>query len=304
MTTPSSTRNEVEQLYRDYQSLLMSVAYRMLGSKSEAEDVVQDVFVAVSRIDMNTVAYPKTYLVKMVTNRVLNVMKSAPRKRENYPGQWLPEPDIELSPDDAPLDRVIKREQLGYAMLVLLQTCTPPERAVFVLRESFGYEYADIAAMLDKSEAACRKLFSRASAKIGHAEHKEGEAAFDRAIERFVQSFAEAVDTGRIDSFIHLLTDDAVLLSDGGGVVRAAINPIEGSKRIVAFFKGIAGKGSLSGRFIQVRVSGQIGLLLLRNDRPGFVLTFDPADDLGAIRSVYMVSNPQKLEQLRDQQIK
>lgn len=127
--TTNETTLEVEQLYRKYKPLLTSIAYRMLGSLSEAEDAVHDVFVTVSKLDeRNSILYPKAYLVKMVTNRVLNVMKSAPRKRESYPGQWLPEPVIELDPEVEPLERIVRHEQLGYAMLVLLQTCTPPER--------------------------------------------------------------------------------------------------------------------------------------------------------------------------------
>ncbi|SFT26912.1 sigma-70 family RNA polymerase sigma factor [Paenibacillus sp. BC26] len=216
---------EVEQLYREHKSLLTSIAYRMLGSMSEAEDAVQDVFVAISKLGKIDMTHPKAYLVKMVTNRALNVMKAAPRKRESYTGHWLPEPVIELgtATPDAPLERVIQREQLGYAMLVLLQTCTPQERAVFVLRESFGYDYADIAAMLDKSEAACRKIFSRASAKIGHLTRTDNETTMDSSVERFVQSFTQAIHTGRLEGFIHLLTEDAIMISDGGGIVRAAI---------------------------------------------------------------------------------
>lgn len=290
---------EVEQLYREYKPLLTSIAYRMLGSMSEAEDAVQDVFVSVSKLDQeNPIAHPKAYLVKMLTNRALNVMKSAPRKRESYPGQWLPEPIIEFDPEGEPLDRIVQHEQLGYAMLVLLQTCTPPERAVFVLRESFGYDYADIAAMLDKSEAACRKIYSRASAKIGHRDSAMTEAALDASIERFVQSFAKAISTGRLETFLHLLTEDAVLLSDGGGIVRSALNPIKGRERVAAFFSGIAGKGSFMGQLKPASISGQRGLLLVREDRIPFAIVFEPDEQLNGIRAIYMVSNPEKLTRI------
>ncbi|MFX3634781.1 MAG: sigma-70 family RNA polymerase sigma factor [Candidatus Pristimantibacillus sp.] len=289
---------EVEQLYRDYKPLLTSIAYRMLGSMSEAEDAVQDVFVAVSKQGGSDIAYLKAYLVKLITNRALNLMKAAPRKRESYPGAWLPEPIIELDWEDTPLDRIIQHEQLGYALLVLLQTCTPTERAVFVLRESFGYDYADIAVMLDKSEAACRKIYSRASAKIGNLPHQADNAVLDDSIERFVQSFAQAIDSGRFETFIHLLTEDAVMLSDGGGVVRAALNPIEGRKRIGAFFTGIADKGALIGQLFPVWISGQRGLLLRREDKPPFVFVIEPDYDLKSVRSIYLVSNPEKLTRI------
>lgn len=286
---------EVEQLYREFKPLLTSIAYRMLGSMSEAEDAVQDVFVTVSKLDEIDIEHPKAYLVKLVTNRVLNLMKSAPRQRESYPGQWLPEPVIEFDTESMPLESVIQHEQLGYALLVLLQTCTPPERAVFVLRESFGYDYAEIAAMLDKTEAACRKIFSRASAKIGHSAAIENKTSLDASMNRFVQSFSHAIHTGSLDSFIHLLTDDAVLLTDGGGIVRSALNPIMGPQRIVAFFDGIAKKGAFEGTWKTASISGQQGLLLMQNNQIVKAYVFEPDEQSNKIRAIYMISNPEKL---------
>lgn len=289
---------DVDRLYREYKPLLTSIAYRMLGSMSEAEDAVQDVFVSLSRRKGGAIDHPKAYLVKMVTNRALNMMKAAPRRRENYPGPWLPEPLIEPDEADAPLGRLLRQERLGYALLVLLQSCTPPERAVFVLRESFGYDYADIAGWLDKTESACRKIFSRAAAKLGRTPRAAAEAAgaaAHGAMDRFVASFAEALQSGRPEAFVHLLAEDAVLLSDGGGNVRAALNPIAGSARIAAFFAGIARKGSLDGRLRRVRISGQPGLLLERPARPPMAFAFAPDPAAGAIAEVYLISNPDKL---------
>ncbi|MFC4303295.1 sigma-70 family RNA polymerase sigma factor [Cohnella boryungensis] len=296
----NGTTLDLEQLYREYKPLLVSIAYRMLGSMSEAEDAVQDVFVSVSKLGGIDIVHPKAYLVKLITNRALNLMKAAPRQRESYPGPWLPEPVIELESGDHPQQQVLLRERLGYALLVLLQTCTPPERAVFVLRESFGYDYAEIAAALDKSAAACRKIYSRAAAKIGHRTRAEKEPARDASLDRFVESFAQAINSGRFEPFIHLLTEDAVMLSDGGGVVRAALNPIAGRRRIEAFFNGISGKGSLAGQLRRVRISGQQGLLLLRGDRPPIAFTFEPVEDYAAIRTLYLVSNPEKLTRIAD----
>jgi len=289
---------QIEQLYREYKPLLASIAYRMLGSMSEAEDAVQDVFVSISKLRDFDIAHPKAYLVRLITNRALNMMKAAPRQREHYPGPWLPEPVIEPHTEDEPTAHMLRRERLGYALLVLLQTCTPPERAVFVLRESLGYDYAEIAAVLDKSEAACRKIFSRAAAKIGRYPKSEQESVLDESIERFAQLFAQAVRTGRIEPVIGMLTDQAVLLSDGGGVVRAALNPILGRERIGAFFAGIARKGSLSGQIRPVWVSGQRGLILLRGQKPPFVFTFAPTEDGSAIRAIYQISNPEKLTRI------
>lgn len=298
--TSNGTTLQVEQLYREYKPLLASISYRMLGSVSEAEDAVQDVFVAVSKLDVTDIAHPKAYLVKMITNRTLNMMKAAPRNREHYPGQWLPEPVIEPGSGNEPQEHMLRRERLGYALLVLLQTCTPPERAVFVLRESLGYAYAEIAAIMNKSEAACRKIYSRAVAKIEHrSSHADNEAALDTSMDRFVQSFAQATDTGRFEAFIHLLAEDAVLLSDGGGIVRAALNPIIGRERVAAFFSGIAGKGSLQGTVSHVSISGQRGLLLQRTDKPPMAIAFEPGNDSGSIRAVYLIVNPEKLTRIR-----
>jgi RNA polymerase sigma factor (sigma-70 family) len=293
--TLNGTALNIEELYRSYKPLLVSIAYRMLGSAGEAEDVVQDVFVTVSRSGGIGIEHPKAYLIKMVTNRTLNVMKASPRKRESYPGQWLPEPIIETDTAAGPQELLLRREELGYALLVLLQTCTPPERAVFVLRESLGYEYADIAAIMDKSEAACRKIFSRAAAKIGHREHSGREAALDASVEQFVQSFAQAINSGKFEALLHLLTEDAVLLSDGGGIVRSALNPIMSRKRIMAFFSGIARKGSLTGELRHVRINGQHGLLLLRDNNTPYAFILQPDDSLSAVQAVYLVSNPEKL---------
>ncbi|WP_438445050.1 sigma-70 family RNA polymerase sigma factor [Gorillibacterium sp. sgz5001074] len=298
-TTDYATADRIERLYREYKPLLTAVAYRMLGSVSEAEDAVQDVFVAVSKPDAPAMAHPRAYLLKLVTNRALNMMKAAPRKRETYPGPWLPEPVIAQGPEDTPQELVLRRERLGYALLVLLATCTPAERAVFVLRESLGLEYGEIANMLDRSEAACRKLFSRASAKLGQRPSEGNEEALDATVERFVQSFAQALENGRFDSLLRLLTRDAVMLSDGGGVVRAALRPIQGRDRITAFFAGIARKGSLQGRLLPVRISGQPGLLLIRPDRPPLAFAWEPTADFSAIRTLYLVSNPEKLTRIR-----
>lgn len=286
---------QMEHLYREYKPLLLSLAYRMLGSMSEAEDAVQDVFVAVSKLDLPGIEHPKAYIVKMLTHRVLNLMKAAPRNREHYPGLWLPEPIIDMDTQDGPQERVLRQERLGYAILVLLQNCTPHERAVFVLRKAASYDYTEIAAMLDKSEAACRKLYSRACAKIGQRAGKEREYRVEASLDRFVQAFGDAIDTGRFDAFVQLLTGDAVLLSDGGGVVRAALNPIHGRDRIAAFFTGIAGKGSLTGQLHRVWISEQPGLLLLRGESPPFAFALEPDEGLDSIRTVYLISNPHKL---------
>jgi len=294
--TAHAEDERIERWYREYQPLLIAVAYRMLGSRSEAEDAVQDVFVTLSKQETERIEHPRAYLIRMVTNRALNMMKAAPRSREHYPGLWLPEPIIEPEDDEGPQPQLLRREQLGYALLVLLQTCTPAERAVYVLRESLGYDYREIAETLGKTEAACRKLYSRAAGKLGLASPAAAEAdRLDAALEHFVQSFVHAASTGRFESFLRLITQDGVLLSDGGGIVRAALRPILGQERIAAFLEGIARKGSLDGQLRRVRLSGQPGLWLEREGRLPMAFAFALTADSEAIQAVYLISNPHKL---------
>lgn len=294
------TTEQVENLYREYKPLLVSIAYRMLGSMSEAEDAVQDVFAVFSKRSQIDITHPKAYLIKMVTNRALNMMKAAPRTREDYPGIWLPEPVIEINKSDEPQECVLRQEQLGYALLVLLQTCTPSERAVFVLRNSLGYNYTDTASILEKSETACRKIYSRAINKLGQRKLIEDRSGFEATIDQFTQSFTQAIHTGQFETLIHLLASDAVMLSDGGGIVRSALNPIFGRERITAFFTGINNKGSLNGQIRSVRISGQQGLLLLRENKPPFLFALEPSEDGSAIRSIFLVSNPHKLRRIME----
>ncbi|WP_020617269.1 sigma-70 family RNA polymerase sigma factor [Paenibacillus daejeonensis] len=285
----------IERWYREYQPLLTAVAYRMLGSHSEAEDAVQDVFVTLSRQTELEIEHPRAYLIKMVTNRALNMMKAAPRSREHYPGLWLPEPILDSVQDDGPQTQLLQRERLGYALLVLLQTCTPPERAVYVLRESVGCDYKEIAEMLGKTEAACRKIYSRAAAKLGVMTLSEDSTRLDNAMDRFVQAFTTAVNSGSFDGFLRLIAEDATLLSDGGGIVRSALRPILGRERIAAFFTGIARKGSLIGRLRPIRLSGQSGLLLERAGLLPMAFALEPVPDGSAIGAIYLISNPHKL---------
>ncbi|MCR8643421.1 RNA polymerase sigma factor SigJ [Paenibacillus sp. N1-5-1-14] len=282
---------DLETLYRTYQSLLLAVSYRILGSYSEAEDALQDIFITLREVDLTTITYPKAYLVKMITNHSINQLQSARHKRELYTGTWLPEPVVSIN-SDAPSEYAIQQENFGYALLVLMEKLTPLERAVFVLRESLGYEYEEIAEILNKSEAACRKIFSRAKAKL---DPNFIPKASPQDAERFVHAFAKAVTSGEFKPFINLLTEDSVLLSDGGGKIRAAIFPIKGKDRVAAFFEGIGSKGSLDGEVQIVTVSGQVGVLITRKDLPPKVICFQPNSEGNQIQSVYLIVNPEKL---------
>lgn len=279
---------ELESAYASYRKLLFSIAYRLLGSVSEAEDVVHDVFVALQSIDRETIGDMKAFLSRAVTNRCLNVLKSARARREVYPGPWLPEPLYDAGGAE-PWQRLERDEEIKYAYLVMLERLTPLERAVFVLREAYAYEYEEIAQMIDKSPDNCRKMLSRARRKL---------QAFEPPSERnsdVATQFIAALQHGNITDAVGLLTDQVVIVTDGGGKVRAAMRPIAGIERVGAFLVGIAGKQVFAKGVVAVIVNGETGMLLKRDDLPSAVWSFEIDPETGRIARIYAIYNPDKL---------
>ncbi|WP_135548688.1 RNA polymerase sigma-70 factor [Paenibacillus cymbidii] len=287
-------RHDIGNYYRQYKSLLFAVAYRMLGTVSDAEDAVQDAFVALQRRGAESLAEvesPKAYLLRTVTNHCLNTLQSARRKREMYVGEWLPEPLADTGQSD-PAEAVVQGEAVAYAFLVLLQQLNPVERAVFVLREAANYEYGEIAALLGKSEANCRQIFSRVSRKM-QAERPAPPPSAE-AGEQLARAFIRAAHSGDFAAFAGVLRDDAQLVSDGGGKVRAAINPIRSGERVRAFLQGVAAKGSWRGELLVCRVNGEWGVVHSRDGAVIRIVTFAWGAG-GDVRSVYLMQNPDKL---------
>lgn len=282
----------IDAIYREYRTLLLSVAYRMTGSMAEAEDIVQDLFLTLAETEWSSIQHMRAYLLRSVTNRALNVLKSSRRKREMYVGPWLPEPVAGLAQDD-PEKQVLQAEDMSYALLVLLERLTPDERAAFLLRDVFGLSYTEVAEAMEKTEANCRKLVSRAKSKLGPDEPSQLPANRDHA-KVWVRLFKRATETGRFGELLEFIREDAILLTDGGGKVRAAINPIAGSARIAAFFEGITAKGVMSGEWRQVDLGGEPGVVLIIDGivRKILHVAWDAA---GNIREIYMVMNPDKL---------
>lgn len=287
------TQLPLEDWYTEYKPLLFSIAYRMLGSVSEAEDIIHDLFLAVSRTDPGTIQNAKAYLCKSVTRRCIDQLKSARARREVYVGQWLPEP-LQTPDKEDPLQQATRNDDISFAFLLLLEQLNPVERAIFVLREAFDYDYKEIADMLDKSEAACRKTYSRLKQKLNVAEAPPPQPSLSES-QSLVRSFLRAVSTGDVLQFIHLLTEDAVLHSDGGGKVRAALRPILGADRIAAFLVGIASKGTVLTRSVPVSFNGGAGLLV-DGSRSRIALLFEFEGT--RIRAMYFVNNPDKLSHL------
>ena len=264
----------------EHRSFLVGLAYRMLGSVAEAEDVVQDAFVRVAGVD--DIREPRAYLARVVTHLCLDRLKSARAKREEYVGMWLPEPVVE---DPAtPI-----AEDISVALMLALERLSPLERAAFLLHDVFDMDYAVVAETLDRSEAACRQLAARAR------EHVRSEQPRYPADEKIVDAFAGAIATGDVTTLASLLAEDAVFYSDGGGKKKAALNPILGRAKIVRFAEGIRGKRPTLDAVERVRINGLPGFVL-HSDEGYETIAFEIVD--GLIVRIYAVRNPDKLGHL------
>ncbi|MFC5528825.1 RNA polymerase sigma-70 factor [Cohnella yongneupensis] len=287
-------------MYRTYKPLLLSIAYRMLGSVTDAEDLVQDTFVTAQQVDENTnpIRNLKAYLCKTVTNRCIDFLKSARKKREVYVGPWLPEPLVQTYGGEStqdPLQTVVLEDTISYAFLVMLDRLTPVERAVFILREAFGYDYREIAEFINKTELGCRKIYSRLNRKIQVEPTDEPPAPTQS--DELVLRFLHATSTGDMESLFAMLAEDIVLYSDGGGKAFAAINPIVSSKRVIAFILGLATKDDGLGEVRLVRVNGQLGFVLSSpTNPPPSVISLEIENN--RIGRIYLVRNPDKLRHL------
>lgn len=287
----------MEELYRTYHGLLLTLAYQMTGAWSDAEDAVQDVFLKVCDANIAGVAEdPKAYLCKMVVNRCRDLYKSARKRRERYFGEWLPEP-IPTS-DDEPLDFILQGELLSYATLVLLEKLTPAERAAFVLREALGFEYAGIAAVIGKSEVNCRKLYSRAKGKMDLGGEQPAPAESDR--EAWIRRFVAALEQDNTETVVSMLADDVVLVSDGGGNVFAAVHPIERRDAVSKFVLGYFRKSRRLEdgiRFELREINGGIGVVFYSGEQVDSVALVHAEGR--AIRNIYIIRNPDKLTLFR-----
>lgn len=271
---------------------LFGVAYRMLGSASEAEDVLQEAWVRWSeRAEDPTSA--RAFLTTIVVRLCLDQLKSARARRETYVGPWLPEPLVgSAEPPDA---RSELAESLGLAFLVLLERLTPLERAAFLLREVFDEPYDSVARVLETSEAACRQLVARARAHVD--ENRPRFRASDEKKQELLQAFVIACSSGDADALSRVLAKDVVARSDGGGKVQAALKPILGLDRVTRFILGIMKKFPLDGVPEMVRINGEPGLLVRTQRGVYTVLTLTIVGD--EITDVWIISNPEKLAHLK-----
>jgi RNA polymerase sigma-70 factor (ECF subfamily) len=278
-----------------YRPLLFSIAYRMLGSATDAEDVAQEAFVryaAVTRRDgEDAVRSPKALLTTITTRLCLDQLKSARAQRESYVGPWLPEPLLTDDRTPSPLETVEQRESISLGFLALLERLSPSERAVFVLREAFDYAYDEIASALGRTAQTCRQLHHRASRHL--AEARPRFQSVPEVHRLLVEQFVAAANGGDVQALAGLLATDAVLISDGGGKVAAALNPIHGFDRIARFLIGIGPKAPAGTRLGLTEVNGEFGVVALVGDRPTYVATFEVVE--GRIQTIRAVGNPDKL---------
>jgi len=216
---------------------LGAIAYRLLGSASEAEDAVQETFLRWQAADVERVEVPEAWLTKVLTNLCLNQLTSARARRETYVGQWLPEPLLAGDPMLGPADTAEQRESVSYAVLVLLERLSPNERAVYVLREAFDYPHREIAAILDLTESASQQIFHRAKKHV--ADGRTRTEIDEAAARRIIDEFLEAATSGRTEPLVRLLTQDAVSIGDGGGKVPARATPFEGALAVAKFLRGL-----------------------------------------------------------------
>lgn len=278
-----------------HRRLLFHIAYRMLGRVTEAEDMVQETLLRWHRAETSEIREPQAWLTTTITRLCIDQLRLARRQREEYVGVWLPEPLLEEMRGD-PSDESAMADSLGIAFMLMLEELAPVERAVFLLREAFGHDYETIAAIVGKSEASCRQIVSRAKARFHRAPDRTPTATEEA--ERLVREFVHATQTGELADLIALLTDDAVLYSDGGGKVRAALLPILGPDRIARMFVGLRRfhtGGPPPARF--VRINGSPGVLTRGSDGSLNAMTF--ALEGGKVKAVYIVRNPDKLAGVR-----
>ncbi|MFJ9817016.1 RNA polymerase sigma-70 factor [Streptomyces sp. NPDC101151] len=283
--------------FESHRSRLFGLAYRLLGSAQEAEDAVQDAYLRFSGADRAGIEHLGAWLAKAVTNLCLNRLTSARARREKYVGPWLPEPVVTSDGTLGPLESAERREQVSLAVLVLLERLTPTERAVYVLREAFGYSHREIADVLELSEANCRQLYRRAVQRVA-----EPEGRFEPAPERreeLVASFITAAREGDLAGLEKLLAADVTWWSDGGGKVSAARRPIEGRDKVVRFLAGAARRFAAGIDLTVVELNGASGLAAWADGMLLGVIELEPQD--GRIAQVRAVMNPDKLAYVRRQ---
>ena len=276
-----------------HRNLLFTVAYEMLGSAADAEDVVQETWLRWSAVDPAEVEHPRAYLVRSVTRQSLNRLRTLSRRREEYVGEWLPEPLL-TSPDVA--EDVELADGVSIAMLTVLETLAPIERAVFVLREVFDVPYAEIAVAVGKSQAAVRQVAHRARE---HVAARRPRMQVDRTVQRqVVERFVVAVTAGDVQGLMDVLAPDVVLLADGGGVAQAVRVPVLGARKVVNLLRQFPAV-SVNPAIGTIRLNGAVGVRI--EDEAGGTTIVSVVVEDGLISRIFAMRNPHKLARLDEE---
>jgi RNA polymerase sigma-70 factor, ECF subfamily len=282
------------ETFQQYRGLLFSIAYRMLGSVADADDMLQETFIRWQRSTAETIRSPRAFLVTIISRLCINHLQSARVQREEYVGQWLPEPLL-TGPGSDPSEASRLDESLSMAFLLLLERLTPMERAVFLLREVFDYEYSEIARTLGQNEANCRQILGRARKHVAQARPRFDASPEQR--EQLMQQFLDAATNGDLDGLVALLSSEVVFHSDGGGKAAAVPNLVYGpdnvARAVLGGLKNLVPK-NLVMRMAQI--NGGPGVVGYVDGRPFSVFTMEISG--GRVRNIYVVTNPEKLAHL------
>jgi len=281
------TSDPATDAFVEHRNLLFTVAYELLGSAADAEDVLQETWMRWADVDLAEIRDRRSYLVRITSRLALNRLRTLARRKESYVGPWLPEPLL-TAPDVA--EDVELAESVSMAMLLVLETLTPTERAVFVLREVFDLGYDEIASAVDKSPAAVRQIAHRAREHV--AARRPREVVTSAESRRVLESFKTAAATGDLQSLLDVLAPDVVLLSDGGGIKQAALRPILGAEKVVRFLAGVSGRNAPASVEDAV-INGSPALSLhLGGELDGILAV---RVEGGQVTGLYYVRNPEKL---------
>ena len=300
-------RRDSARIFDEHRALLISVAYRILGSVTDAEDTVQEAWLRWSGVNPSDVRDPRAFLVRVTTRLAIDRLRRAKRRRESYVGPWLPEPI--LTGRDVAED-VALAESVSMAMLVVLETLSPLERAVFVLREAFGMPYAEIADVLGRKQEAVRQLAHRAR---DHVQERRSRFDADESEQRRVtERFLEATSTGNLEALMAVLSPGVTLVADGGGRALAPRRPVRGAEKVARFLLAVATEERMA-RFLRsvgsepivadlhvsmASVNGGPGILIVSGNKPISALVLDVSE--GVVRTIHLVANPDKLAGVRE----
>jgi RNA polymerase sigma-70 factor, ECF subfamily len=282
--------DEHAERFTHLRPLLFTIAYEILGSATETDDVLQDSYLRWAQVDLSTVRDTKSYLAQLVTRQALNSLRAGARRREEYVGPWLPEPLL-LDEQDPSAD-VVLAESVSMAMLVLLETLTPDERAVFVLRDVFGFDYDEIASAVGKSASAVRQVAHRAREHV-QARRKRFEPVDPQHAAEVTAQFFAAASTGDVDVLVSMLAPDATWIADSGGKVSAARRPVVGAEKVARALVGLARRGLPDMRIEMATCNSAPAALIYSGDRLDLVVAVDVVDD--KISTFYAIRNPDKL---------